>query len=248
MFLIHDLPDRWRAQNSRHGRSPGGCAQSGLSTVILSDGSIVTLEPGSQLTYPPAFEGGQRKVYLRGEAFFEVVKNPAQPFLVYTGASVVRVVGTSFRVRASGQSPDRIAVRTGQVLVYSYRDFEKAGSDERALAKKALVLLPNEQATLDTTHQTMQKIPVQHAAEVAAIVAPQELVYDDRPVTEVFEHLAGLYGVTIRYDQSAMSRCNITTSFRDESLEERLRSICTAIGVQFRLDSGNISISGQPCK
>ena len=220
----------------------------GLSTVILSDGSIVTLEPGSRLTYPPTFDGRQRKVYLRGEAFFEVAKNPAQPFLVYTGSSVVRVVGTSFRLKASGQSPDQIAVRTGRVLVYTYRDFEKAGSDERVLAEKALVLMPNEQATLDSTHHILQKLPVKSAAEVAAIVAPQELVYDDRPVIEVFQHMASLYGVEINYDQQIMSSCKITTSFRDESLEERLRNICAAIGAEFRLNNGKITISGKPCK
>ncbi len=221
----------------------------GLSTVILSDGSIVTLEPGSRLTYPPVFDGRQRKVYLSGEAFFEVAKNPAQPFLVYTGSSVVRVVGTSFRVKAaSGQVPDRIAVRTGRVLVYTYQDFEKAGSDERALAKKALVLLPNEQAMLDTVHQTMRKIPVHNAAEIAAIIAPKELVYDDRPVIEVFQHTASLYGVEISYDQQVLSSCKITTSFREESLEERLRTICAAIGAQFQLEDGKITISGKPCK
>ena len=143
--------------------------QPGLSTVILSDGSTVTLEQGSQLIYPSSFGGGQRKVYLQGEAFFEVAKNPAQPFLIYTGISVVQVVGTSFRIKANaGQSPDQIAVRTGRVLVYRYRDFARAGSNEPALAEKALVLLPNEQVVLD--HDTKRKAPVQQAADVAAII------------------------------------------------------------------------------
>lgn len=222
--------------------------QPGLSTVILSDGSTVILEQGSRLIYPPRFEGRHRKVYLSGEAFFEIAANPEQPFLVYTNNSVVRVVGTSFRIKAAGQSSDRIAVRTGRVLVYTHRDFQKAGSDERALAEKALVLLPNEQVTLDDSRQTLQKVPVQSAAEAAAIVAPEELIYDDQPVSEVFQHMVSLYGVDIAYDQQAMSRCNITTTFRDESLEERLRTICAAIGTQFRLENGKIVISGQPCR
>ncbi len=221
--------------------------QSGLLTVVLSDGSTVTLEPGSQLYYPPRFEGRARRVYLKGEGFFEVAKNPGQPFLVYTGASVVRVVGTSFRVKASGQKPDQIAVRTGRVLVYSYRDFEKAGSNERALAEKALVLLPNEQVIL-AEHQPLHKVPVQHAADMAAIIAPQELIYDDRVVTEVLAHMATLYGVEIDYNRMAMSRCKITASFRDESLEERLRNICDAIGAEFKMENGKIVVSGQPCR
>lgn len=220
---------------------------SGLSTVVLSDGSTVTLEPGSHLYYPPRFEGSRRRVYLQGEAFFEVTKNPERPFLVYTGASVVRVVGTSFRVKASGLAPDQIAVRTGRVLVYAYHDFEKAGSNERALAEKALVLLPNEQVILDE-HAPMHKVAVQHAADVAAIIAPQELVYDDRAVTEVLEHMATLYGVEIVYNQKAMSRCKITASFREESLEERLRNICDAIGTEFNMEDGKIVITGQPCR
>ncbi len=224
-------------------------ARPGLSTVILADGSTVILEQGSRLIYPPSFDDSQRKVYLIGEAFFEVTKNAAQPFLVYTSHSVVRVVGTSFRVKATaGQFPDRIAVRTGQVVVYRYQDFQKAGSNERALAEKALVLLPNEQATLDSSRQILQKLPVRNATEVAAIIAPKELVYDDRPVTEVFQQMASLYGVDINYDQKAILRCKITTSFRDESLDERLRNICTAIGAEFRMVDGKISISGKPCR
>ena len=240
-------PQTWVAQTGLTQTLEKNNTQSGLSTVVLSDGSMVTLEPGSHLFYPPRFEGRQRKVYLQGEAFFEVAKNTAQPFLVYTGASVVRVVGTSFRVRASGQSPDQVAVRSGRVLVYSYRDFKNAGSNERLLAEKAVVLLPNEQVILDQNHP-IQKIPVQHAADAAAIIAPQELIYDDQPVTEVLEQMASLYGVDITFEREAMSRCNITASFRDESLEERLRNICAAIGAEFKMENGKIVLSGRPCR
>lgn len=240
-------PQTWEAQTGLTKTLEKNNTRSSLSTVVLSDGSIVTLEPGSQLFYPPRFEGHQRKVYLQGEAFFEVAKNAAQPFLVYTGASVVRVVGTSFRIKASGQSPDQVAVRTGRVLVYSYQDFKNAGSNERLLAEKALVLLPNEQAILHP-NSPIQKIQVQHAADVAAIIAPQELVYDDRPVVEVLEQMSSLYGVDMAYEREAMSRCKITASFREESLEERLRNICAAIGAEFKMENGKIVLSGQPCR
>lgn len=68
--------------------------------VILSDGTMVFLNSGSELRYPEAFRDGQREVFLKGEAWFEVAKDSVRPFRVYAGEMDVRVLGTSFNVKA----------------------------------------------------------------------------------------------------------------------------------------------------
>lgn len=68
--------------------------------VLLADGSRVWLNSGSRLVYPNTFKGSKREVYLQGEAFFEVSHNKQQPFHVYVNDVDVKVLGTSFNVRA----------------------------------------------------------------------------------------------------------------------------------------------------
>lgn len=68
--------------------------------VTLSDGTRVWLNAESKLNYPPHFEGDTREVTLEGEAYFEVAKNPDQPFIVKTTQMDIEVLGTAFNVRA----------------------------------------------------------------------------------------------------------------------------------------------------
>lgn len=85
--------------------------------VVLPDKSLVWLRPRSELTCAASF-GAVRDVHLRGEAFFAVTKNPAQPFVVHTPKVTVRVLGTSFLVKAYPQlSITTVHVRTGRVQV-----------------------------------------------------------------------------------------------------------------------------------
>lgn len=72
----------------------------GKIEVMLSDSSRVWLNAGSELKYPDVFGQDRREVYLKGEAYFEVSKNPARPFVVHTGAHNIEVLGTQFNVKA----------------------------------------------------------------------------------------------------------------------------------------------------
>ena len=72
----------------------------GEYSITLSDGTIVYLNAESELRYPVKFVGEDRRVYLSGEAYFDVVHDKAHPFVVDVKNSTVRVLGTSFDVRA----------------------------------------------------------------------------------------------------------------------------------------------------
>ncbi|WP_300701825.1 FecR family protein [Bacteroides sp.] len=108
--------------------------------VVLPDGSVVCLNSGSVLKYDPAFTRNKnREVYLVGEGYFEVHKNPEKPFIVHTEGLNVKVLGTVFNVRAYKEEPNiEVALVEGKVNVFSKS--ETTGN---------VVLKPNQRAVYD---------------------------------------------------------------------------------------------------
>lgn len=84
--------------------------------ITLPDGSQIWMNAGSLVKIPAAWNKDSiREVWLEGEGFFEVQKNPSRPFIVHTPEATVRVLGTSFNVEAYHQSPVAVTVATGKV-------------------------------------------------------------------------------------------------------------------------------------
>jgi transmembrane sensor len=87
--------------------------------ITLPDGSLVTLNAGSRLTYPRNFGKESRLVGLKGEAFFEVKKNPAKPFIIQLEGAEIKVLGTSFNVKAyANMEKIEVTVKEGKVSLY----------------------------------------------------------------------------------------------------------------------------------
>jgi len=106
--------------------------------VVLPDSTTVHLNSGSRLSYNKDFGKGNRQVWLNGEAFFEVTKDAAHPFLVNTDRMTVKVLGTVFNVKAYNTKEDiETTVVEGKVEVSL-----KEG------AEKKVILLPSEKISL----------------------------------------------------------------------------------------------------
>lgn len=103
--------------------------------IILSDGTHVWLNAGSCLTYPSVFTGTTRTIQLQGEAYFEVTKDEAHPFIVESGALRTTVLGTSFNVRFYEQEEPHVTLAEGSVNV--------------AHRKQSVTLVPGEDATFN---------------------------------------------------------------------------------------------------
>jgi ferric-dicitrate binding protein FerR (iron transport regulator) len=216
-------------------------------TVLLSDNSVATLTPGSTIQYPKKFADKARKVILTGEAFFDVARNPEQPFLVFTNETVTKVLGTSFRVKAlDDENTVMVMVKTGRVSVYPKTDYEK-------LEKKpdngvsVIVLDPNQQAVFNRKENTLEKSNVVNRQLLSELSAQKELIFDDKPVSQVFKTLQEMYGIVIVYDAEIIANCIITTQFSDENLKQRLNAICQAIGASYEMVNGRIVISSKGC-
>ena len=87
----------------------------GEYTVVLQDGTAVQLNSASELRYPVQFVGDERRVYLSGEAYFDVQRDTTRPFIVSSDGMDVRVYGTEFNVTAYEGEPLRTVLVNGKV-------------------------------------------------------------------------------------------------------------------------------------
>lgn len=94
------------------------------SSFIFQDGTVVTVNAGSRLVYPDRFGFALREVALDGEAYFEVSRNALRPFVVHLpGGQKIRVLGTSFNVRAFGEDDKvEVALDEGKIELHSGSD------------------------------------------------------------------------------------------------------------------------------
>ncbi|GAB4044521.1 FecR family protein [Spirosoma litoris] len=216
--------------------------------VLLCDGSLITLRPKSRLSYPKHFKKTSRTVYLNGEAFFDVARNPAKPFLIYANQTVTKVLGTSFLVRAyEEEKAVTVTVRTGRVSVYTKQDFEKAQLSGLRRTE-GVILTPNQQMTYNLIDRRLQKALVEKPTALMPEILNREQVFEDAPVAKVFSTIERTYGVKFIYNEEDLSACLVNLTFFNENLLERLDIVCQTIGASYELLDGQIVISSRGCK
>ncbi len=123
-------------------RTPNG----GMYSAILNDGTKVWLNAGSEIVYPSVFENNVREVYVKGEVYFEVVKDKARPFIVHSSSQKIEVLGTIFNVNAyENEQSTKTTLLTGSVRI----------SNLKGSLKESLILSPNEQSIVGKSPDIM---------------------------------------------------------------------------------------------
>ena len=217
-------------------------------TVRLTDGSRVILQPQSKVSYPAKFSDLKREVQLTGEGFFEVVKNPQKPFMVYANGLVTQVVGTSFTVKALSKATQvTVIVRTGKVAVYSLNALKKAREKAGNIPDK-LFLTPNQQVVFDKANEQLTKSLIKEPVLLKLPESNTHFVFENAPVSQIFETLEDSYGVTIKYNTELLKSCNLTAPLDNEPLFRKLDLICQTIGATYEVWGTDIIISGKGCQ
>ncbi len=217
------------------------------ANIRLSDGSSVMLEDQSVLKYRQDYRSDTaREVHLVGEAFFDISKNPQQPFLVYTNEIVTKVLGTSFRVKAYDNEKDIVvSVKEGKVSVFSSKESQKVADANTNV--NGVILTPNQQVVYLRKEDSFNKTLV-IAPEIITVKAHQyNFKFDNTPVHEVFSILEESYGVEILFDEEVMKNCFITVPLGKETLYEKLKIICRTIGASYELIDAKIVVSSKGC-
>ncbi len=195
----------------------------------LPDGTSVHLNAESQLIYPDKF-GDARRVHLKGEAFFDVIRDTSRPFMITSGDIETIVLGTSFNVRAFQNSNEiQVAVVTGRVKVYELN---------QKLKKAPLILLPYEMAVYHNHDKTLSK----RIFEGTEVLGWKDgiLYFHDANFNEVKEKLEQWYGVTfifegVTYPKKLDPYKDFNASYQNESLETVLEGLSFIFNFSFKI-------------
>lgn len=213
-------------------------------TIVLGDRSSIILEPKSTLTYPKLFGKNSREVFLSGEAFFEITKEPERPFIVHAGKIVAKVLGTTFTVRAFKDENDiLVQVKTGKVSVL-ISDDDKSSYDS---SREGVLLIPNQQAVFSRDEKRISKSLIENPALLNPLVK-RAFVFKDTPVKEIFSALQDAYGVIIVYDEELMRDCALNITLEDMPLYDKIRLICKTLEADYEILDSHIVVSGKGCK
>ncbi|WP_374164831.1 FecR family protein [Arcticibacter sp. MXS-1] len=219
--------------------------------VRLPDGTSVVLKKGSSIHFVIPFANNKREVYLTGEAYFEVQKDKHRPFLVYSDQMVVKVLGTSFLVKAyKNDQQFKVTVTTGRVSVFSQKDASKArkSSSLDDLNGKGVLLAPCQQVTFNRDPETLTKREVETPSILSEDIAKSRLNFVETPFSEVVNTLSAAYDIPIVYNDDRLGKCPLTASLSDQTFYEKLALLCKAVEATYEVRDGRIVISGKGCR
>jgi transmembrane sensor len=193
-----------------------------------------------------AFGATKREVILEGEAFFQVVKNPEKPFLVYTGDVTTQVLGTSFTVKAFRAQNIQVSVKTGKVSVFTANPKNK---EKKIQSTDTLVVLtPNQRVIYSLEGKQFMKTLVENPQVIDQKTANLKLVFRNQPLSQVFDRLEEVYGVDIVYDAQALALCTLTADLSESpSLNENLTIICKSMAGSYHVTDSRVVITSPGC-
>ncbi|MFY9150588.1 MAG: FecR domain-containing protein [Prolixibacteraceae bacterium] len=184
------------------------------SMVVLPDGTKVWLNAETTLKFPVPFPKNKRNVQLQGEAFFDVTKNPEQPFIVNSANVWVKVYGTRFNCKAYQEDKNiEVILEEGRVGL-SVRD-------EGVYKKTRLIpgdhaVITRESNKVDIKNEKIDKYIAWHTGK---------LVFENTPMSEVALMLERWYGIEVIIQNPEIMDYSFTTTFDNESLFEVIELI-----------------------
>ncbi len=193
-----------------------------LIRFVLPDSSKVWLNAGSEVKFSTQFSTAKlRKVYLRGEAYFEVKHDSLHPFVVESSRLITTVYGTSFSVRAyPGDVSSAVAVNTGKVGVLS-TNTKNSGP---------VFLLPTDQLLYNSKLNQFSRSTLKNEDVNSWIKG--DLIFEQTPLTDVFESLSRKFNVQFNLNRDQYSGCKLTATFRNQSLTTILKTINMVMNIK----------------
>jgi len=202
--------------------------------LVFSDGSSVHLNAGTTIRFPVKFLKGQpREVFLDGEAFFDIIKDEKQAFIVQANRLRTKVYGTKFNVNSYRNNDlDQIVLQEGSVGVKSNGQQIKTNTE--------ILLKPNEIAiSYKTDLLYKQKVDIKsHIAWVKGV-----FMFKNERFEDIFKKLERHYDVSIQINQPALNDSRYTGTFDIETIAEVLKTFSQLKGFSYEIDNKKITIN-----
>jgi ferric-dicitrate binding protein FerR (iron transport regulator) len=229
------------------------------TSKVLPDGTKVWLNSGSKLSYSGTFKGPKREVYLEGEAYFDVTKDAAHPFIVHTSAIDIRVLGTAFNVKAYNNEPTIEAT-----LIHGLIEVTKLNKPnepkvilkphEKLIFDRFADKIVNEKAAQGIVNQQKIAKPVLIITQVAknniadsAIIETSwvynRLSFEDEKFGDIAVKMERWFNVKITINNEKIKGYKLTGSFEDETVEEALKELQYLVSFSYKITGRNIEIN-----
>jgi len=191
-------------------------------SYILHDGTKVTLNSGSTLTFRSDFGTNGRHIEMNGEGFFDVAKDPDKPFIIGSGNAEIKVIGTSFNVKSYSEDGFMaVTVSTGivEVNIPAFNLQTHLSQNEHIWVNK------------ETGETARSRLSENHYAEWTKGL----LYFDKEPIREVIKT------INRKYDRNVILQCDdchqlISGTHDNKSLEAVVETICFTTGLKSRTD------------
>ena len=195
--------------------------------VVLPDGSKVWINSASSLRYPTAFTGNERKVELKGEAYFEVAHNPAKPFRVASRNQTVEVLGTHFNINAYDDEP---AIKT--TLLEGKVKVTAANNEVRFLQ-------PGQQSALSTGAFTVSAVET----DEAVAWKNGQFMFENDNIQYIMRTLSRWYDVDVEYSGAIPDDTFGGGTSRFKNVSEVLNVLQLTGKVHFKIEGRKIIVS-----
>ena len=217
----------------------------------LPDGTFVTLYPGSEIVYQQR-DGITRQSLLVGKAFFDVMKDPKRPFVVYSGPIVTRVLGTSFWVDQKKSGDVEVEVRSGRVQVFE-NNLENGLEGNNG---SRVILHPNHKTLYRSEKHFFESGIVDHPIQLTRKQQDKNkdgstsvsYVFQRQNLGSIIHTLEKDFGIDILFERESLSRCLFTGDLSGEDLFSILNILCMTTNARYQINETKILITGNGCE
>lgn len=195
--------------------------------LTLADGTKVWLNSSTEMEFPEKFGNDHRMVSLKGEAYFEVVRDSLRPFMVNTEGVLTTVLGTSFNVNAGDYGKTSIALLSGKVEV--------------STSNRQVFLEPGEMLDFDNATDSF----VVNGFDASQVIGWKEgvLRFHRASLKEVKEGLEEWYGVEINLKNAKDVNWRFSGEYPQQMLEEVLESISYIKEFDYKINGKAVTLT-----
>ena len=200
-------------------------AKGSLDSMVLSDGSRIWLNAGSEIKYPEKFNS-KREISLTGEAYFEIAHDQNHPFIIHSGTTQTQVLGTKFTIRSyPSENLASVIVTEGKVSFG---------------ASQHVILTSGKKGTYDK--QSEQTMASDNDDSNFMAWKTKSFNFDAQSLESVFKSLAEVYHFTYHFENANMKERKLTAKFTQRPLDEIIQSIAIAANVNILSKSNSYII------
>jgi transmembrane sensor len=205
------------------------------SIIQLPDGSKIWLNADSKIRYPESFKGANREIYLNGEAFFDVVKSPDHPFVIHLANGTVKVLGTSFNVRAYDNEPVvETSVATGRIaFIPKYRSTNKK--------RDTIVVAADHKASYTFTKEELHTSATSSIEDKAWTEG--KLIFRGMTMEQIAIELERNFGKKVVFTDSTPMAYVFTGSFENNTLDEIMYYLSRTKNFSYKITNTELLIS-----